>query len=128
MSVDLEVFKTILLKNKEEILTYLKEAKSNNLDETNAPDEVDVATNISSASLTKRLIERQSLYLKRLDIALNKIEDGTYGECEECGELISEKRLLARPVAVMCIICKERHEKLEKLERLPRGFTSEDAS
>lgn len=87
-------------------------------------DDIDVATNDSNAALAKRLLERQQSYAKRIDIALSKIDDGTYGECEGCGEMISPKRLFIRPVAVLCILCKEKQELKEKIEKLPRGFLS----
>ena len=110
--------KTDALVNEEDITTTMQSER--------AADEIDVAANDSNAALAKRLLERQQSYVKRIDIALKKIEEGNYGECEGCGELISEKRLMARPVAVLCILCKEKQEKIEKAEKMPRGFMSGD--
>jgi DnaK suppressor protein len=124
LTMDLAPYKELLLKMRQE----------SNVDETDftttmkaeqAADEIDVASNDSNAALAKRLLERQQSYVKRIDIALAKIDDGTYGECEGCGEMISAKRLLARPIAVMCILCKEKQEQKEKVEKLPRGFMSD---
>ena len=110
--------KTDALVNEEDITTTMQSER--------AADEIDVAANDSNAALAKRLLERQQSYVKRIDIALKKIEEGNYGECEGCGELISEKRLMAWPVAVLCILCKEKQEKIEKAEKMPRGFMSGD--
>jgi len=123
--MDVAQFKEILLQLRSESL-----ASDNKITETlvseRAADEIDVATQDSSAALQKRLLERQSSYVKRIDAALRKIEDGTYGECEMCGDMIAPKRLLARPVALLCVLCKEKQERLEKADKAPRGFMSDE--
>ncbi len=53
--------------------------------------------------------------IRKIEHAFNKLQDGTFGICEECGEEISEKRLQARPVATLCIECKEKEETVEKI-------------
>jgi DnaK suppressor protein len=64
-------------------------------------------------ALTLRLRSRESRLIKKIKSALERIEDGTYGICESCGENISLKRLMARPVTSKCIECKEMEEKME---------------
>ena len=60
-----------------------------------------------------RLDQRNILFLKKVEEAKQKILEGTYGECEDCGENISQKRLLARPTASLCINCQEEKEREE---------------
>lgn len=84
-----------------------------NGDET-FPDPVDRALSESSRSIELRKRDRERKLIQKIRNALAKIEDGTYGECENCGEEISHERLLARPEASLCINCKEEQEKLEK--------------
>lgn len=124
--MDLKIFKELLEQKKQEIQAQAKELLQATLYSERAADDLDVATQDSSSALAKRLLERQNSYLKRVEKTLKKIDEGTYGECEGCGEMISEKRLLARPIAVLCILCKERQEKLEKNEKSPRGILSLD--
>jgi len=66
-------------------------------------------------AVTLRLRSRESRLIKKIKSALERIEDGTYGLCEICGENISIKRLMARPVTSKCIECKEREEKMEAI-------------
>ena len=121
--MDFAPYKELLLQMKAEVQIPVEEIETV-LHTERAADDLDIASADSSAALAKRLLERQNSYVKRIDIALKKIEEGTYGECEECGQMISPKRLLARPVALMCVICKEKQEKEEKKEKAPRGFLS----
>ena len=62
-----------------------------------------------------RAINRQIKLISKIDQALKKINDGTYGYCEETGEPIGIKRLIARPIATLCISAQEKHEKEEKV-------------
>jgi len=121
--MDYAPYKELLEKMKEEAQIPVEEIETVLYTER-AADELDIAQADSAAALQKRLLERQSSYIKRIDVALQKIEDGTYGECEECGQMIAPKRLLARPVALLCVLCKERQEKSEKKDKAPRGFLS----
>jgi len=121
--MDYAPYKELLLQMKAEAQIPTEELETV-LHTERAADEIDSATADSSAALAKRLLERQNAYVKRIDIALKKIEEGTYGECEECGTMISPKRLLARPVALLCVMCKEKQEKEEKKDKAPRGFLS----
>ena len=78
------------------------------------PDELDAASAEFIQSLALRLRDREGYYLRKVDDALRKIEAGTFGTCEECGEEISFARLRARPVAQLCIRCKEGEEAVER--------------
>jgi len=123
--MDLAIYKEMLQQMRSEALAT-DDKIADTLVLERAADELDVASLDSQAAIQKRLMERQTSYVKRIDIALAKIADGTYGECESCGDMISPKRLLARPVAVLCILCKEKQERLEKVDKAPRGFTSDE--
>lgn len=82
------------------------------------PDITDRATVESDRNFELRIRDRERKLIKKIKKALERIEDGTYGICEECGEEIGVKRLEARPVATLCIECKARQEKEEKLRGL----------
>jgi len=76
-------------------------------------DEVDQATVDTDQAMRMRLCNRETLYIKKLDEALRRIEEGTFGECDECGEDIEMRRLEARPTATLCVSCKEEQERKE---------------
>ena len=78
------------------------------------PDEIDLASSEYSQSMVFRLRDREKFLLKKIEKALARIDDGTFGVCERCEEDISVKRLEARPVTTLCIRCKEEQEKKEK--------------
>jgi DnaK suppressor protein len=82
------------------------------------PDPSDRATMESERNFTLRMWERESGLIGKILEALNRIDEGTYGICEECEEEISEGRLKARPVTTLCIDCKKREEAGERA----RGF------
>ena len=84
------------------------------LDTNDLPDEMDLASSEYLQSFEFRLRCREKSLLSKLDLALKKIEDGTFGICERCEEDISPKRLEARPVTTLCIRCKEEQEQKEK--------------
>jgi DnaK suppressor protein len=81
------------------------------------PDVADRATSETDRSLELRTRDRQRKLISKIEAALSRIEDGTYGYCEESGEPISLKRLDARPVATLSIEAQERHERREKVYR-----------
>jgi len=114
---EIEKLKAILLNEKKKILRHLEELSDSSeqgLDSTGSGDSVDIASaEINQASLQK-IGKRESYLLKKIDIALEKIKNGVYGECEVCGEPIGIARLTARPVAQLCIDCKTDQENLEK--------------
>ena len=80
----------------------------------NQPDEIDRASLETDKSLDLRTKDRIRKLISKIDAALDRIEDGTYGYCEETGEPIGLERLEARPVATLSIEAQERHERMEK--------------
>ena len=85
----------------------------NVLQAQNGGDEIDQLNSHKEQTLNSRLDQRNLLFLKKVEEAKQKIEDGTYGICEECDCDISQKRLLARPTAKFCINCQEEKERNE---------------
>ena len=77
-------------------------------------DEVDLTTTEMEQNMRMRLRHRENFYLRKLDGALRRIQDGTFGECESCEEEIGLRRLEARPTATMCVSCKEEQERSER--------------
>jgi DnaK suppressor protein len=76
-------------------------------------DSGDVAAQEVTQNFKIRLREREEKLLKKIDLALARVEDGTYGTCEDCSGAIEVKRLMARPVTTLCITCKSRQEEEE---------------
>jgi DnaK suppressor protein len=105
-----------LLSQREQLQGNAKRTLSGDIhvDPDDFPDEIDTASSEINLQFTGRLREREQGLLAKIDAALAKIEEGDYGECLSCGEDISVKRLLARPVAELCIECKSDQEKLER--------------
>lgn len=112
-----EYFRNVLL---EEMRSLLEEAGKTvsemNSDTTNFPDPNDRATQESDRTFELRIRDRERKLLNKIREALEKIDNGTFGVCEMCGEEISEARLKARPVTTYCIDCKIEQEKKEKLK------------
>jgi DnaK suppressor protein len=113
---DLQKFKKLLVAQREEILGNARRALSGDIhvDPDDFPDEMDTASSEVNLQFTGRLREREQGLLSKIDSALEKIEEGSYGECLSCGEEIGVARLKARPVAELCIECKSEQEKLER--------------
>ncbi len=84
-------------------------------DNSTSADIVDQASSYTEKNVELRAINRQIKLISKIDSALKRIEDGTYGFCAETGEPIGLKRLIARPVATLCIAAQEKHEKEEKV-------------
>ena len=84
------------------------------LDTNDLPDEMDLASSEYLQSFEFRLRGREKSLLSKLDLALKKIDDGTFGVCEVCEEPIGKKRLEARPETTLCIKCKEDQEREER--------------
>ena len=80
----------------------------------NFPDPTDRATMESDRNFTLRIRDRERKLIAKIRDALDRIEEGTFGICEECGEDISSERLEARPVTTLCIECKKKQENDEK--------------
>ena len=86
-------------------------------DEQNQSDIIDRASSETDRELELRGRERQRKLISKIDSALARLDDGTYGFCEETGEPISLRRLEARPIATLSVEAQERHERQEKLHR-----------
>ena len=84
-------------------------------DNSTSADIVDQASSYTEKNVELRAINRQIKLISKIDSALKRIQDGTYGFCEETGEPIGIKRLLARPIATLTIEAQEKHEKNEKI-------------
>jgi len=106
-------FKKILLKQREEIVSGVKQMveSSKEMGQDGIQDIGDEAANIYNKQVLLSLNENERLRLLEVDEALDRIENGTYGICEECGGPISLKRLEVRPVAKYCVPCLTRLEK-----------------
>jgi len=111
-----EYFRCIL---QEEMRALLEEAEKTvsemTADTTSFPDPNDRATQESDRTFELRIRDRERRLLNKIREALERIDDGTFGTCEMCGEQISEARLKARPVTTLCIDCKIEQEKQEKM-------------
>lgn len=113
-SNQMEKFKEILTSQIDRILNQAKVGRSELNAENNRETEyLDQAAAQSDQSMRLRLRSRESRLFNKLRLALERIDNGTYGECEVCGEPISIKRLEARPMTTKCIHCKEAEEFLE---------------
>ena len=112
-----EYFKKRLLDWKNEIIkSNSKNLYINDVDhEISSPDIVDQASSQTEKTVEMRTINRQIKLLSKIDKALKKIQDNTYGYCEETGEPIGIKRLIARPIATLSIEAQEKHERDEKI-------------
>ena len=84
-------------------------------DNSISADVVDQASSYTEKNVEMKTINRQIKLISKIDSAIKKIKDGTYGYCEETGEPIGIKRLIARPIASLCIAAQEKHEKEEKI-------------
>ena len=113
----LEFFKKRLVEWKKDLKRSNSEAIFNASmdDNSSSADIVDQASSYTEKNVEMRAINRQIKLISKIDGALKKIQDGTYGFCEETGEPIGLKRLIARPVATLCIAAQEKHEKNEKV-------------
>lgn len=113
---DLKRFKKTLEDSRKAILENARKTmeEESNFDTDDLPDEIDQASSEYAQSMTFRLRDREKFLLKKIDKALARIEEGSFGTCERCEEPINLKRLEARPVTTLCIRCKEEQEKKEK--------------
>jgi DnaK suppressor protein len=112
----LKKFKALLEAKRDEIIKKARQTLTEDmqLDASDLPDEMDLASSEYLQSFTFRLRGREKSFLDKIQKALVKIEDGTFGRCEECDEEIQVKRLEARPETTLCIRCKEDQERVEK--------------
>ena len=113
-----EYFRQKLERWREEILRESRETLENLQEESqNHPDMADRASSESDRALELRTRDRQRKLIAKIDAALKRIEDGTYGYCEETGEPIGLARLDARPIATLSLEAQESHERREKVYR-----------
>jgi len=113
-----EYFRLKLLDWREDILREAKETLQHLQDESqNHPDLADRASSETDRAIELRARDRQRKLIAKIDAALQRIDDGTYGYCEETGEPITLKRLEARPIATLSIEAQERHERRERVYR-----------
>ena len=113
-----EYFRAKLLSWREDILKEAKETLQHLQEENqNHPDLADRASSETDRAIELRARDRQRKLISKIDAALQRIDDGTYGYCEETGEPISLKRLEARPIATLSIEAQERHERMERTHR-----------
>ncbi|MFV1950802.1 MAG: RNA polymerase-binding protein DksA [Nitrospinota bacterium] len=113
----LDFFKKDLLKRRQELLEDANKTLNDGLHvrKEELPDTVDRSSSESDRNFMLKLRERERKLIKKIDEALQRIENNTFGICEKCEEEIGEKRLVVRPVATLCIECKEEQEREEKL-------------
>jgi DnaK suppressor protein len=113
-----DYFRQKLLAWKDDILKEAKETLQHLQDENqNHPDFADRASSETDRAIELRARDRQRKLIAKIDDALTRIDEGTYGYCEETGEPISIKRLEARPIATLSIEAQERHERRERVYR-----------
>jgi DnaK suppressor protein len=109
----LDHFKKLLLDAKSQIMNrgLLNSSEDFHISQDDLADESDLATNIISQQISFSMREKEQAKLNKINHALEKINDGTYGLCEDCDEPIGEKRLQHQPWAELCIIHAEEHER-----------------
>ncbi len=113
---DLEYFRGILSQRMDDLLKKEDEAVSLLLESTlDSSEFIDQATHETERSLRLRMQDREKKLIRKIEQALLRIDEGTFGICELCGGDIAIKRLKARPVTTYCIACKNRMEAIEKV-------------
>ena len=113
-----EFFRRRLLAWRDDILRDAKDTIHQlQADSLQSPDLADRASSETDHAIELRARDRQRKLISKIDSALRRIEDGSYGYCEDSGEPISLKRLIARPIATLSIEAQERHERRERVYR-----------
>jgi DnaK suppressor protein len=112
---ELQYFKELLLKQRADILNKTEMFRNDsNIESVGQGDEGDLAVSELSLVMTLRLQEREMQLLQKIDRTLGKIVEGSFGLCEHCEEPLNIGRLKARPVANLCVSCKEEQESKER--------------
>jgi len=115
----LEYFRALLIKRMNDLLAEAEKTGTDMSDKVvNFPDPADRATLESDRNFMLRIRDRERKLIGKIKAALERIEDGSFGICEECGEEIGLERLKARPVTTLCIECKKKQEAEEKARGL----------
>lgn len=109
---DLVKFKRIFVEQQNQLKMNVSLVDENLMVRPEDKDEVDQANADIEQSMRMQLKNRETFTLQKINAALRRIEDGSYGECESCGESIELRRLQARPTTTLCIACKEEEEKM----------------
>lgn len=111
----LDHYKALLLKHRQQILNVglLNKNEDLHVSEEDLSDETDLASSLIQQQLTCTIRDREFAKLRRIDMALERIQDGTYGHCEECDDEIAAKRLENQPWADLCIQHAEEREREE---------------
>jgi DnaK suppressor protein len=113
----LELFRVMLTQKVAELLEDAgKTVSEMTVSKENFPDPNDRASLEADRNFELRIRDRERMLFAKLQVSIGRIDDGTFGICDDCGGPISEKRLLARPVTTQCIDCKTKQEKIEKLQ------------
>ena len=115
-----EYFRQKLVCWREDVFNETKRRLQPLLDEQNQSDVLDRASSEADRALELRARARQRKLISKIDAALARLDEGTYGFCEETGEPIALSRLEARPIATLSVEAQERHERQEKLHREER--------
>lgn len=100
----------VLTESREEIQTFTEQREVD-------ADQLDLAVSESNRDFELRIADRERRLLRKIKLAMERIQDGEYGTCETCGAPITFQRLMARPVATQCIDCKTEAEQLERPRR-----------
>jgi DnaK suppressor protein len=113
---DIEYFKKLLTNRLNELLSQADDTVAGMTSEDESfPDPTDRASHESDRNFILRIRDREHKLIKKIRGALDRIEEGTFGQCEICEEDISLERLKARPVTTRCIKCKKKEEEMEKI-------------
>ena len=114
-SKKLEHFKSILLKHRQQILNggLVTRSEDLHISEEDLSDESDLATSMIQQQISCTMRDRELIKLRRIDMALEKVQDGSFGHCEDCEEEIGMKRLENQPWAELCIVHAEEKEREE---------------
>lgn len=116
-SAHLEEFRQLLNEEKRRLLKKAAHTIKNEIElsKDDMADEADLASALTDQNLSLRLRGRERSLIDKIDLAIDRIEQGEFGECVVCGDDIELNRLRARPVTTMCIACKEDQERRERL-------------
>ena len=109
-------FKKVLLDAKNQIINHglLTTKEDLHISPDDLADETDLASSVINQQVTFNIRKRELEKLRHIELALQRIDDGTYGECEECGEFIGKKRLMNQPWATLCIVHAEEREREQR--------------
>ena len=115
--IDVDFFRRLLNERKQELLNEAGKTVDGMDENGNIADPTDRASLESDRNFTLRIRDRERKLIAKIEEALRRLEDGSYGVCEECGETIGAARMKARPVTTLCIECKSAQEIGERKNR-----------